>query len=187
MCSALNFQNIEINLKKGDKQSFEKIYCHFRPKLKAFLLQYINEEADVEGLVQDCFIELWERRNCFKKGTNINAWLYTVAKNKALKLLSKEASKQRYIDHEKYAETNLQFDSLNELDVQCFDNEYIKLRIEQSFNKLSSSVRNVFYKRRFEGKTNKEVAKELGISIKTVEAHTTKALKILRKDLKDLF
>ncbi len=183
----MNFQAIHIDLQNGDENSFEKVYLYYTPKLKAFLAQYISQEEEAEGLVQDCFVELWERRAQFNKDTNLGAWLYTVAKNKALKLLAKEATKQRYIDQEKYTETSLQLDSLSKLDVLNVDDEQVRYRIEQSFQKLSESVRTVLYKRRFEGKSTKEVAEELNISIKTVEAHTTKALKTLRADLKDLY
>ncbi|MFV0290176.1 MAG: sigma-70 family RNA polymerase sigma factor, partial [Mangrovibacterium sp.] len=122
----------------------------------------------------------------FHDQTNINAWLYTVAKHKALKFLGKELTKQRYIDHEKYTETNLQLDALSKLDTRCFDDDYIRDRVIQSLQKLSEPVRRVFMKQRFEGKTNKELADELHLSIKTIEAHTTKALKQLRIDLNDL-
>ncbi len=183
----MNFQTIHIDLQRGDKQSFERIYLYFTPRLKAFLTQYISKENEAEELVQDCFVELWERRDKFREDTNIAAWLYTVSKNKALKQLAKEATRQRYINHEKYTETNLQLDALSKLDILSFDDENVIKRIELSFQKLSDAVRTVLYKRRFEGKTTKEVAEELGISIKTVEAHTTKALKILRADLKDLY
>ncbi|MFV0365882.1 MAG: RNA polymerase sigma-70 factor [Mangrovibacterium sp.] len=182
----MNFQNAHIDLREDNQKVFEKIYLYYTPRLKAFLSQYIAQEDEAEGLVHDCFVELWERRADFQENTNINAWLYTVAKNKALKLLAKESTKQRYVDREKSLEISIQLDALSQLSERSFDDGYIRSRVMTSLGRLSESVRNVFLKQRFEGKTNKEVAAELAISVKTVEAHTTKALKQLRNDLKDL-
>lgn len=183
---SLDFKAAHILLSKGSKQVFEELYHYYTPRLQSFLSQYISQKDEVEGLVQDCFAELWARRENFQKESNLNAWLYTVAKNKALKFLSKEAIRQRYVNQEKYAETHLQLDALSKMDTQQLDDEYLRTRIGQSIRKLSKPVREVFIRRRFEGKSNKEVADELNISIKTVEAHITKALKQLRSDLNDL-
>jgi RNA polymerase sigma-70 factor (ECF subfamily) len=66
---------------------------------------------------------------------------------------------------------------------------YTTVELENMLNKalsqLPENVRTVFEKSRFEGKTYSEIASEQNISVKTVEAHITKALKYLRVALKD--
>ena len=57
--------------------------------------------------------------------------------------------------------------------------------LNAALSKLPENIRSVFEKNRFGGKTYNEIAIEHNISIKTVEAHMTKALKHLRVELKD--
>lgn len=62
----------------------------------------------------------------------------------------------------------------------------IQTRIQEALDKLPPKCREVFEKSRFEEKKYKEIAEEMGISVKTVEVQMSKALKILRGELGDL-
>lgn len=172
--------------RKENNVVFEKLYNELMPRLFFFVNQYLQDYDLAKETVQDCFLELWDKFENLNKEENLNAWLYTVAKNKSLKILSKKSSEKKYINQEEALATNFNMYSLSEFDTEKIDPEYITYRLKKALQKLSKPVQKVFIKRRFEGKTNKEVAEELKITIKTVEAHITKALKHLREELKDL-
>jgi RNA polymerase sigma-70 factor (ECF subfamily) len=55
--------------------------------------------------------------------------------------------------------------------------------LQKSINKLPEKCRAIFHLSRFEELKYQEIANQLGISIKTVETHMVKALKILRKEM----
>jgi RNA polymerase sigma-70 factor (ECF subfamily) len=57
--------------------------------------------------------------------------------------------------------------------------------IQESISNLPPKTREVFIKKRFENKKNAEIAQEMGVSLKAVEAHITKALRILKTKLSD--
>ena len=59
----------------------------------------------------------------------------------------------------------------------------LQQQIETVINGFGPGVRQVFLMSRFEGKKNQEIADELQLSLKTVEAHMTKALALFRKAL----
>jgi len=59
----------------------------------------------------------------------------------------------------------------------------LEYRIWKEVSKLPDQCRNIFNLSRNEGIKNKEIAKQLGISIRTVETQISKALKILRVKL----
>jgi len=183
----VDYKGSEIvqKIKSGDRFAFEKLYGFFYPKLSYFANQYLIDSNAASNIVQDVFTELWERRLSFQENTNIQAWLFTVTKNKSLKLISKERSKQRHDDYLMARELNINYKSLSDFDTSNFIFEELQQKVDQSLAKLSLPVRTVFEKSRYEDKKNKEIAEELGISIKTVEAHISKALKHLRKELKD--
>jgi RNA polymerase sigma-70 factor (ECF subfamily) len=61
----------------------------------------------------------------------------------------------------------------------------LKDRISQTINDLPGKCREIFYKNRYENKKYQEIADELNISVKTVEAQISKALRIMREKLSD--
>ena len=61
----------------------------------------------------------------------------------------------------------------------------LRTMLSEALDKLPENTRLIFEKNRFEGKKYTEIAEEQQISVKTVEAHISKALKILRVELKD--
>jgi RNA polymerase sigma-70 factor (ECF subfamily) len=176
---------IALKIKAGNKPAFEYLYGFFYPKLVYFSNQYLMDPDAAKNIAQDAFAELWERRLTLHNDTNIQAWLFTVTKNKSLKLISKEKSRIKHDSYLKSRQLDANYHSLSGFDTNDFTFEELQQKIETALASLSPSVRAVFEKSRFEDKKNKEIADELGISIKTVEAHISKALKMLRTELKE--
>ncbi|MFA5420360.1 MAG: RNA polymerase sigma-70 factor, partial [Bacteroidales bacterium] len=167
------------------QSAFEELYNFFYPKLSYFSNQYLLDADAANNVAQDAFTELWEKRSGLHSETNIQAWLFSVTKNKSLKLIGKERSRQKYHDYLRIRQLDVNYRSLADFDTSNFIFEELQHKIKTALAKLSPSVRLVFEKSRFEDKKNREIAEELGISIKTVEAHISKALKLLRTDLKE--
>ncbi|MGD9556886.1 MAG: RNA polymerase sigma-70 factor [Mangrovibacterium sp.] len=178
-------EEIVHQIKAGDQQVFESLYRFFYPKLSYFSGQYLLDADNARSVVQEVFAELWEKRALLQSDTNIQAWLFTVTKNKSLKQIGKERSKQRYVDYLKARQLDVNYQSLIAFDTSNFLFEELQQKIEVALAKLSPPVRTVFEKSRFEEKKNREIAEELGITVKTVEAHISKALRLLRDELKD--
>lgn len=172
-------------IKAGDQSAFESLYRFFYPRLSYFSGQYLPDAEMANSVAHDVFTELWERRASLENHTNIQAWLFTVAKNKSLKLIGRERSRQRYTDYLKSRQLDVNYQSLAAFNTDTFVFEELQQKVEQALARLSPPVRAVFEKSRFEEKKNREIAEELGISIKTVEAHISKALRLLRTELKD--
>jgi len=181
----LDRTEIVQKIKSGNQSAFESLYRSFYPKLSYFSGQYLLDADMANNVAQDAFTELWEKRATLQSDTNIQAWLFTVTKNKSLKQISKERSKQRYRNYIKARQLDINYQSLAGLDTDNFVFEELQQKVEMALSKLSPPVRAVFEKSRFEDKKNREIAEELGISIKTVEAHISKALKLLRTELKE--
>jgi len=169
----------------NDQNAFEELYRFFFPKLTYFSNQYLHDSSLSESIVQDAFTELWAGRKDLRDGTNVQAWLFTVVKNKSLKQIDRARSSERYQNYFKSRQLDLNYKLLDQFDTSDFVFEELRTKISQTLDMLSPSVRIVFEKSRFEEKKNKEIAAELGISLKTVEAHVSKALKLLREELRE--
>jgi len=184
---AKNDQQLFDLLINGDEASFKVIYNHFYPRLFYFILTYIPQNDYVEDIVHDTFLILWNKRKQFKPETNLNAWLYTVAKNNSLKKLRDEKYRKTIFQTIQLDDFELELNvsALSKLDTSELSFFEIQKIIQNTLETLPPQCRLVFEMSRFDNKKNKEIADELNISLKTVEGHITKAMKIFKTALKD--
>ncbi len=178
-------EEILQKIKSGDEPSFEKVYRFYYPRLSYFAKQYLLDSEASKNIVQDVFTELWDKRNTLRNDTNLNAWLFTLTKNKSLKIISHLRSEQNYDNYIKSRQLEVNYKSLYDFDTSNFVFEELQTQLHVALEKLSPACRKVFEMSRFEDKKNREIAEELNLSIKTVEAQISKALRSLKTDLKD--
>lgn len=174
-------------IRKGDEAAFEVIYKRYVPRLFYFVHEYVPSRDIVENIIQDTLMTLWDKRSTLTDNTNLGAYLFTVAKNNCLYKLRDQRYKQKLFESTDVdeAELTLNLEALTVLDTSLLTFMEIEQIIETTMDQLPPQCRTVFKLSRFEGKKNKEIAEELCISIKAVEGHVSKALKLFRTTLKD--
>ena len=182
---SVNESEILKGLASGDKFAFGMVFNIYHVRLYYFAFHYLNDEESSKDVVQDVFSAIWEEHTKFSDVRNLSSWLYTLTKNLCLKKIDHLKVTQKHSGILEYRQLAAVRSSLNELDTSPVIFEEINTIIQQTLVKLSPQSRKIFELSRFENKKNKEIAQELGISQKTVEAHLTKALKELRKALKN--
>jgi len=175
-------------MSKGDDGYFEKVYILHHSRLKRFAQEYLLIEEDAENVVHDVFTDLWEHWDTFSSHNNLLAFLFLSIKNKCIDLLRKRvvATKAGNKITEEYFLTlrsNLQ--SLEAFHQDISSESDIEQQIAKAIQSLPEKCREIFIKSKIEGKKQKEIAEELNISIKTVEAQISIAYKKLRVELKD--
>lgn len=176
--------NIEL-LRKGNKTEFEKVYSEFFDVLYAIAFQYTTDQSIAENIVQDTFMKLWEVREGLLPQTNIRNFLYTLAKNLCLNHLRDQKTVWKHLSQIKYHEYEYAIESLNRIGGNYLEFEELSEKADQAIEKLPDELKMVFKMSRFEDLKYREIAEKLQISEKAVEARMTKALKFLRKELKD--
>jgi len=178
-------KGLVIRLKQGDCVAFELIYRLYYKRLLYFAKSYIINPDDVKDLIQNVFTKLWINRKSLIETTNLQAWLYTVTKNEALTLLHqikiKEGNKLDYTSRL----LSLQYSALQKLEFSETNLPEILEITQRALLSLNPNCRRVFECSRFKEMSNQEIAAELALSVKTVEAYITKALKVLRYALSD--
>jgi len=182
-----NKNNLLIRLQEGDKASFERVFEYFYHRLFVFINEYVHDPEAAKNILQDVFLILWEKKSILLDDTNLNAWLYTVAKNKALKYLRHEEYIKNHagISLQKMNEDALNASALDSLDTSEFAFREIEKIIQRTLENMPENVRQIFKMSRFDHLKNREIAEKLNVSEKTVEANITKSLKLLRVALKD--
>ncbi len=156
----------------------QSIYISHYEKLFRYAYTIVRDNDEAQDVVQAVFSRLWEKKDEIKITTDISSYLYRSVYNESLNQIS---SKQNRSKHHQ------QFSTENQDEDRPFDSEHalseeeISRRIESVMEQLPPQCKAVFLKSRIEDKKYAEIATELGISVKTVEAHMGKALKIIRQ------
>jgi RNA polymerase sigma-70 factor (ECF subfamily) len=174
-------------LRQGDKEEFSKIFYEFFDLLFALGYQYTKNNQVAEEIAQEAFIGLWEARATLGTESNIRNWLYTVTKNKCLNHLRNELTAARHLNTIRAHEVRFAAESVNSLGNTFAEFEELQSRIGSAIAQLPPDLQTVFEMNRYGGMTYVEIARELNLSEKAIEARMTKALKILKAALKDYF
>jgi RNA polymerase sigma-70 factor, ECF subfamily len=174
-------------IRKGDEAAFKVIYNKYVPRLFYFVHEYISQDDIVENIVQDTLMTLWDKKETLADNTNLAAYLFTVAKNNCLYKLRDLKYRKKLYDSTDIGilELKANLDALVSLDTSSFTFHEIELIIKNTMEQLPPQCRFVFQLSRFEDKKYKEIAEELNISVKAVEGHISKALKVFRTNLKN--
>ncbi|MFO7853474.1 MAG: RNA polymerase sigma-70 factor [Bacteroidota bacterium] len=170
--------NLVKSLKKGDLFAFDKLFSKYSKKLYYFARSYLGSSEDAEGMVQEVFLLIWNKREELKEHLSFNAFLYTVTYNAIRKYFRKKEREKRHLD--KFLEdyegkhnrtvTDIEYNNLLEL-------------ANKAIEKLPERRKLIFKLSRYKGLTNKEIAEKLNISKKTVENQIRSALKFIRDQL----
>ena len=174
-------------LKNKDVKGMEFLFEEYYKPLVVWGDTFLNDVSRSEDLVQDFLIKLWEKL----KTDIINspqAMLLTILKNKSLDYLRLEQNKLNAMSElsELYVrELDIRVSSLEACDPSEIFSEEVNQIIQATLRTLPEQTRKVFKMSRFENKMNKEIAENLGITVKGVEYHISRALKEFRISLKD--
>ncbi len=172
-------QKTEIkNLKKGDNEAFKLLYKEYYKSLCVYTYGISKNRTLAEDIVQNVFFNLWKNRNKIEIKNSISSYLYKSCYNE-------------FINHYKKQQKTL--DYLTEFRISAMDffiedsiettNEDKIISIRKAIEKLPNKCKEVFIMIKIEGLKYKEVADNLKISIKTVEAHMTLALRKIKEEI----
>ncbi len=169
----------------NDKKAFKDIFNKYYQPLFHLSNYYLEDKDEAKGVVQEAFIKLWEIKNELDPDSNLQNFLFTMVKNNCLNILKRRQILLKHHDKIREKEIRYQFESLNRITDDYLEFKELKEKIDAAIKNLPEHCREVFEMSRFQEMKNREIAEKLGISQKAVEARMTKALKILRNELKD--
>src|SRR5687767_12078992 len=169
-----------VTLQAGDITAFEMIFRTYYQPLCNYAYTFLQDKEEAEEIVQSTFMSVWEKHNTISIRTSVKSYLYAMVRNACLNVIKHEKIKQKHAVEE-IALAPQSHDSVSSSVVSS----ELETKIQEAMEKLPEQCRLVFKLSRFEELKYSEIAEQLNISVKTVENHMGKALKIMREQLKD--
>lgn len=169
------------------KQRFEQLFDGNFNRLMFHALRFVDDEAEAEDIVADVFVELWKKIDSIDLEMGITAYLYRAVTNRALNVLRhKNVAAVRIGLLETINEQRMEFIAADDDTEQNVVGADIGEHIRHALGELPEKCREVFCLSYINGLKNQEIADAMGVSVRTVEAHVYKALRLLREKLKYL-
>lgn len=171
-----------VTLLQGqDKQAFSYLYDNYAPALNNIIFRMVEDAALTEDILQEAFVKIWHNFTSYDKSKGrLFTWMLNLTRNLTIDMLrSKGYKKQSKISGDENSVNNLQDNSIN-------INKFDSLGIRKQLADLKPEQRVIIDMAYFNGYTQDEIAKELGIPLGTVKTRMRTAILELRKMLQHL-
>lgn len=167
------------DLSGGSVKAFELLYHRYSERLFGFAMRFTQQDRHAsEEVVQHVFVKIWENRLKIQRGHSFFSYLCTITKNH---LLNQYEHQMVAFVYQNYLPCNAVWrDHTTETEL---DSRFLEEFIEQQVEKLSPARQQVFRLSRYEHLSNRDIAKQLGLSESTVENQLSFALKFLKKQV----
>ncbi len=169
-------------LNQGDQKAFREIYCRYFSKVYRAAKNRMRIQEECEEIVQEIFSNLWKRRSGFKLAKNFDSYFSVAVKYEVINRLAKL---ERIANAENYVAGS--FEELDNSLVNHIDFSQLRHQVNEAIKELPDKCSTVFRMRHEMGYSPKEISDLLNLSVKTIEAHLTKARKILKHRLTHFF
>ncbi|BDD07619.1 DNA-directed RNA polymerase sigma-70 factor [Fulvitalea axinellae] len=170
----------ERRLRSGDVSYFEELFRSFYRPLLSYSAPIVGDWEVAEDVVQGVFERLWKERKRLEMKTTMRSYLFQCVYSRSLDVLRKEKVRREYRERSLVKVNAGESETLGNITYPELES-----RVRSAVERLPAQCRRVFEKSRYAGMSNADIAEDLGISVKTVEVHMSKALKRLRSDLGD--
>lgn len=173
--------------KRLDIDFIQELFFKYHGRLVLFANKFTGDIQVSQDLVQDAFLKLWERTEIHSTIESPKAYLFQAVRNSCL-------NHHRHLNIKQSVEAKLysKIDAQERMAYLGIDDPMYSLlememeeKVQHIIESLPEKCREVFKLSRRNLLKNKEIADKLGISVKMVEKHISKALTILRVELAD--
>jgi RNA polymerase sigma-70 factor (ECF subfamily) len=134
-------------------------------------------------IVQNVFLEFWQKKNSIEIKTSLKSYLYQVVRNKSIdyvkSTLTTDLEKSKLILELKDIEAHYYTENSEMIEKQKLEIIY------KEIDKLPKNYQEIIKLSRIEGLKNREISEKLNISIRTVETSIFRALKMIKSSIKD--
>lgn len=176
-------QAIVARVRNSDGAALEEIFRKYAPQLISFAHSYSGSRETAKDIVQDLFLSIWARHEQWEVTTSLRAYLYRAVRNKLRdRVRDSSAERQATIDIPSSVIDTTVHDTTRG-PVQELEDSELRIAIQRALSVLPERPKQVFIMSREQRLSYVEISQVLGVSVKTVETHMSRALSALRAAL----
>lgn len=161
--------------KQHSQRAFREFYDLFYDRFFRIAYYYLKNEECAREVVLDSFMKLWEKRSVLPEIANMEDYCFILVKNTSLNYLEKESRRPTFSSDTPADPEAGDCSPEETLITEELFSVYVK-----ALDQLPTRCREVFIKVREDKQSYAQVAEELGISPKTVDAQLQKAVSKLK-------
>lgn len=169
-------KELSLHQRMNSSKEFELLFRRGYPRLCHIAAGMLGDREAAEDVVQDCFVSFWEMQTACKAVQSPEAFMTTMVRHRCIDLLRKQSV-------EVSAEDETVQSRMADLADQTADEHKPSAQdiVEQALSMLPYKCRCVFELSRLHGKSYREIADSLNISVKTVENQMGKGIRAMRQ------
>lgn len=170
-------KDLMIQLRDANETAFRQVFDLYGRKVYRYILHYVKVVVEAEDLTQNVFLRIWEKRGQLDAEKSFEGFIFTIAYRAVM---------DHFRTNPKRMQSLIPVDLLNDSIVSTVSADTLLNRhqlesiYQQALQALPPKRKEIFLLSRHEGLNNKQIAEQLGISIKTVENQMTAALAFLK-------
>lgn len=164
---------------EGDERAFTIVYEFYQHKIYTFCLPILHSEILAEEVVQESMLKLWRMGCQLKTIINLDGYLKSIARNRALDLLRH----QKLVERTDQKLTHSWTEEHNETEEQIILNDTNKV-LKDAIGHLPKQQKLVYQLSQQKGLKNDDIAAQLNLSPATVQTHLKLAMKFLREHIR---
>ncbi len=164
-----------VDLLRGDdERALQAIMSRYWEPLYKMAAHTLDDLAACEDIVQEVFIKLWNNRKNLNFSHSLKAYIFASVRYELYRKIKIQLSRDLRLDFHNN-------DSIEYLNPEN-KLEYSELveNIEKLVNQLPQRCKEIYQLSRYDNLSHREIASQLGVSIKTVENQLTIALRRIR-------
>lgn len=165
-------------IKNGDTSAFEELFNQYYPSMCAVARSYVEDDGEAEDIAQDAFVKLWNVKSNYDNIEEVKTFLYVLVKNQSLNYLSRNKSKDKYLN-------NIDKDNFLYFRNQIIEEENHRI-LHEAIDQLPPQSAKII-KLSLQGLKNQEISDHLSVSVNTVKTLKYNALKTLKVSLNEHF
>ncbi len=165
-------------VREGDIHAFETLFRRYYEPLCLYGNRMVHDPDTAEEIVQELFYTLWKDRSHLQIIISVKSYLYGAVRNQSLQYIEHIHVRERY--RQTVVERSME-NGISNTPQDILEFQELEQQLEIALERLPKRRRDIFRMNRFEGKKYEQIAREMSLSVKTVEAEMSKALHVLRK------
>lgn len=163
----------------GDENAFEQLVKRYEHAVLNTIYRYIGNENEAEDLAQEVFVKVWRNARKFKGRSKFSTWLYRIVVNQCLNYRTKHTKKLVSLDGTTKTATTLESSGV---EMEFERREKVEM-VKKAVDELPKAQRIAIILSKYEGKSYKEIAQIMGVSLSSVTSLIFRAKDNLRKRL----